>query len=469
MNNNQPVIALCPIGKFVFSHERAIENKQKTQRLLTELGIPFRDLDNVVPDGIVRTNEDIRRAIKAFSGGIDAEGQRPDALMLLHGNFGTEHAAGLIGRDLDLPTLLWGPRDAAPNADGTRDTDTLCGLLASSKVLSKLGVPFSYIENCGFDSSELHDGIRRFANAAHTAAALRTGIRVGVVGQRIDFFWTTIIDESDLLQKFKVEVLPIDMVEFLESLKNRVASDRAGYRAKAADLQKTWDISGFDTIDPLLLDLAARDELLELAEKHGLDAIAMQDFNSYVEQTGSYACLTESLVSDEIPISYESDIHGAISNVLLKRAMGDRSPAFLIEFTARHPENENAVLMWHVGAPISMLHPDERAKSGTHWILPLPEAGMTHFRLKDGDITVARFDGEQGTYKLAIGAGRTVEGPFTQNNYLWMEVDDWKTWERTLIEGPFIHHVGMCYGDCVSTLIEATKFVPHLDPVILGT
>ena len=462
MDRPSPTIALCPIGKFVFSHERAVEHTRAAKRLLEKLGIAFHDLDQVVPDGIVRTNDDIRKAIEHFRN-TDATG-----LFLMHGNFGTEHAAGLIARELSLPTLLWGPRDAAPNDDGTRDTDTLCGLFASSKVLQKLGVSFSYIRNCRFDEPELSEGIVRFLRAADAASALRRGIRVGLVGQRIDFFWTTIIDESDLLQRFHVEVLPIDMVEFLGSLRNRVSQDRKRYEQEAAEIGTTWKISGFENPDSLLLDLAARDELFELADKHDLAAVAMQDFNSYVEETGSYACFTESLVGERLPVSYESDIHGAIGNVLLRRAAGNDEPVFLTEFTARHPANENAVLLWHVGAPLSMKHPDSEAKVGNHWILPLPEGGMPHFRLKDGEVTVARFDGERGNYRLAIGKGKTVEGPYTLNNYLWMEVDDWALWEETLIKGPFIHHVGMAYGDHVGTLSDAVTFVPGLETVTLS-
>jgi hypothetical protein len=93
---------------------------------------------------------------------------------------------------------------------------------------------------------------------------------------------------------------------------------------------------------------------------------------------------------------------------------------------------------------------------------------MPHFRLKDGEVTVARFDGERGNYRLAVGTGKTVEGPHTLNNYLWMEVDDWARWEETLIKGPFIHHVGMVYGDHIRTLTDAVALVPGLEKVTLN-
>ena len=63
-------------------------------------------------------------------------------------------------------------------------------------------------------------------------------------------------------------------------------------------------------------------------------------------------------------------------------------------------QNDNAVLLWHFGAALSMRDPDSVLRLGTHWILPSDYSGMTHFKLADGPITIARFDGEGGEYKL---------------------------------------------------------------------
>jgi len=81
---------------------------------------------------------------------------------------------------------------------------------------------------------------------------------------------------------------------------------------------------------------------------------------------------------------------------------------------------------------------------------------------------VARFDGDTGDYQLAVGQGRSIPGPYTQNNYLWMEVNNWPRWERQLIEGPFIHHAAMIYGHHAAALVEAQKYIRHLKIVRLG-
>ena len=72
-----------------------------------------------------------------------------------------------------------------------------------------------------------------------------------------------------------------------------------------------------------------------------------------------------------------------------------------------------------------------------------------------------------GEYQLAIGQGRSIDGPYTQNNYVWMQVDDWPHWERTIMQGPFIHHTGMMYGHYGDVLVEACKYIPGLAPLRL--
>ncbi|MDD4891186.1 MAG: fucose isomerase, partial [Phycisphaerae bacterium] len=171
---------------------------------------------------------------------------------------------------------------------------------------------------------------------------------------------------------------------------------------------------------------------------------------------------------DRLAIGPESDIHGEISDILVRRAAMGESPGFVTDLTVRHPTNDNAVLLWHAGAPLAMRHPDAKVRLGTHWILPSPLSGMPHFRLKDGPVTIARFDGDRGQYQLAVGEGRTVPGPDTLNNYAWMQVDDWPRWERTLIQGPFIHHAAMAYGHYADAILEAARYIPQIEPVMLG-
>ena len=455
--HRRPKLGLCPIGKFVFSHEDALRVKQDLQARLQQWDLETVDLDGVIEDGIVRDHAHVDRVV----GHLRAHDV--DAVFMPHCNFGTESAVGMIGSKLGVPVLLWGPRDEAPEPDGSRLRDTLCGMLASSKVLHKLGVPFSYIENCRADNPALQHGLDTFLGAVSAAKVLRQGMRIGHIGQHIDFFWTTIVNESELLERFNVEILPIDMVTFIENVRSRLASQSDAYLKEARALGETLDVEGFGDDQPLMRILAVRDQMLAHVADDGLDALAMQDFMSLVDAMGCYCFFANSMVSNQVPLACESDIHGAISTTLLQRAGLAGGPVFLADITNRHPEDDNGVLLWHAGAPTEMCEPDYRMRLGHHWILPSPLAGMTHFPLRGGDITVARFDGDRGRYQLAVGEGRSMDGPETLNNYVWMKVDDWSRWEHLLIEGPFIHHAAMTYGHVAASLRECCKYVDGLE------
>ncbi len=460
MKRTQPVkLGLCPIGKFVFSHEDALRHKRDLQAKLRQDGVHFVDLEKVLADGMVRDQSHVQPAVRHFQ----AEGI--DALFIPHCNFGTEGAAGKIAKECNVPTLLWGPRDDAPQPDGSRLRDSLCGTLATSKVLHTLRVPFSYIPNCHLADDPFTTGLDRFLRAARVAKALRH-MRIGMIGQRIDFFWSTIVSESDLLQRFNIEVEPIEMTSLLRRVRERRDRRREAYQQEKAELQQWIEFRGFekcDDDDAVLYNFAFRDELLALAEDYRLNGFCVQSFNSIPEELGMFPSLGVAMLNDAgYPVGPESDLHGAISSVLLEAASATDEPSFLPDITIRHPENDNAVLLWHFEAPLSLRDAASKVRTGEPWILKGLPPGLLHFKLKDGPVTLARFDGDSGGYRLGFGEGHTVDGPYTQEFYAWLEVNDWPTWERQLVRGPYIHHCSCVFDHCADVLNEAGRFIPHL-------
>ena len=82
-------------------------------------------------------------------------------------------------------------------------------------------------------------------------------------------------------------------------------------------------------------------------------------------------------------------------------------------------------------------------------------------------MTIIRFDGDHGEYKLFMGHANGIEGKFTRGSYVWIEVDNWVKWERKLVEGPYVHHCVGVHADVIPVLFEAVKYIPGitLDPV----
>ena len=456
MRKNRTVkLGVCPIGKFVFSHDDAKVQKKLLFNKLDELKVDYIDIDNVIEDGLVRDHSHVEAVVKYF------KEQNIDALFVPHCNFGTESAVGLIAKQLGVPTLLWGPRDGAPLADGTRLRDSLCGMFASSKVLYKLGVKYSYIENCSVEDEPFVKGLDKFLRAVSAAKYLKQA-KIGQIGTRIDFFWCTICNESELLEKFGVQVLPFDMVDYIVAINKLADKNKKLYTAEMKDKSFIYDISGIDE-DGVIRSLAMRDVLLDYAEKHNIDAWSIQSFMSLQEALGDGIGIGESYVQEIMPIAAESDIHGAVSSIILEAAGKESAPSFFPEFTVRHPENDNAVLLWHASAAASLRDPAiKKVPVADPWILSSLPATSLQFKFKKGDITTCRFDGDGGKYRLGIGQGRIVDGPKTKESYGWLEVENWPSFERKLMEGPYPHHCSCIYGHMAEVLEEAAKFIPCL-------
>ena len=463
MKKTKPVLlGLCPIGKFVFSHQDAVVQKHRLLQKLNAWGIDTCDIDSLLTDGIVRDQKDVAKVVRHFAA------KEIDALFIPHCNFGTEGAAGMIAKHCGVPTLLWGPRDEKPLPDGSRLRDTLCGTLATSKVLHTLKVPFSYINNCDTDDPILQKGLDRFIRAVRTAKTMKT-MRIGQIGQRIGFFWSTIVSESELLNRFGVQVLPIDMVEFLEKTKEQTKKNYRTYAEELKELKDWIEFRGYENEESVLYNFAIRDEMLLLAEQHELNGFAMQTFPSIPDQLGTFGSLGVSLVNDAgYPVAAETDLHGAVSSVLLEAASSVDQPSFFPDITIRHPDNDNAVLLWHVEAPLSLREKNSKVRLDRPWILKGLSPGLLHFKLKDGPLTLCRFDGDGQNYRLGFGEGHTVQGPYTQEFYVWMEVNNWPRWERQLVDGPYIHHCSCVFDHCADVLTEATRFIPGLEPELFG-
>jgi L-fucose isomerase-like protein len=454
--HKEPLIGLCPIGKFVFSHEDAMRLKNLVQAKLDAWKIRYVDLESVLPDGMVRDQKHVEPVVRFF------QQQKIDALFIPHCNFGTEGAAGMIAKQCNVPTLLWAPRDDAPLPDGTRLRDSLCGTLATSGVLHTLRVRFSYINNCHVDDDEFHRGVDLFNRAARVVKRMRS-MKIGQIGQRIDFFWSTITNEADLLQRFGIQVMPIDLADLCRTIRRRSEANRDAYREELAAYKEWMCFNHYTNDDDILHNFALRDVLLELAHENDLDGFCLQTFSSIGNELNSFLDFGYCLIADAgYPVAPESDLHGAISSVLIEAASAGSEPSFLPEPTIRHPENDNAVLLWHGNAPLSLRKPHSSAKVDLPWILKGLPTGGVHFKLKDGPLTLCRFAGDSSGYFLGYGEGHTVDGPFTQESYVWLEVDNWPAWERQLVYGPYIHHCSCVYGHCGDVLKEAVRFLPEL-------
>ena len=457
MKKKKVKIGLAPTRRNVFSVEDSLKYKDLIEKKLESWDIDFVNLDSLNKEGLLFDRMEAEKAARIF---IDAE---VDAVFAPHVNFGTEDAVAKLARDVGKPFLLWGPRDEAPLEDGSRLRDTQCGLFATSKILSRFGVPFSYIVNSRVDSPVFERGFKNFAAAARAANSFHKA-RIGQVSTRPGDFYTVIVNEGELLERWGIETVPITLVDIEKSVLDMVKSDKR-VNDEAASLKKRVTFKEVD--EEMIKRMAAlKIMLLDWAEKENLTAISFQCWSALQLALGLVPCFVNSeLTALGIPVACETDIHGALTSILLQNASQEESPTFFCDLTIRNPENENSELLWHCGPfPHELVKDKSKAFVGKHFILPSGAPGTGNWEVKGGDVTVARLDGINGDYSLFIGHAKGCAGPFTLGTYLWIEVPDWPLWEEKLIYGPYVHHVVASHGRAAYALYEATRFIPGLKP-----
>jgi L-fucose isomerase-like protein len=215
--------------------ENALIFKNKTFEALRKIegNVEVVDIDGVVPSGIA-TDPDQVPAVTDFF-----KSKKIDALFIPHTDFGPEETVAKIAKEMNLPTLLWGPRDDSPDGDGIRIRDTQCGVLASSKVLSRFGVKFTYIENCDPADAVFKNGLNDFCR---TAAVIKTfkSMRILKIGDRPSAFFSVMYNEDELLSKFGIEACPLSVGRLSGGVKKLIQKNPPELAAQTASIFPNW-------------------------------------------------------------------------------------------------------------------------------------------------------------------------------------------------------------------------------------
>lgn len=450
-------LGYAPTRRSIFSAPDAIKYRNLTADRLKEMGVDFVDITDINSEGLLYDEDDRLKIVEKF------RAEKVDGLLLAHCNFGTEYECARLAKDLNVPVLLWGPLDERPDENGVRLRDTQCGLFATGKVLRRFQVPFTYLTNCRLSDPVFERGVRDFLAVCNVVKTFRN-IRILQMGPRPYDFWSTMANEGELLEKFNIQLAPVPLPEVTKEVKRCIAEDDG----VSETIKYCRDHMEIKVTDEQLKNVAGLACAMEhLIKKYHCNAGAIQCWNALQDELGIMPCAANSLLNEKgIPIVCETDIHGAITTLLVEAAANDGTRSFFADWTIRHPDIENGELLQHCGPwPISV----DKDKPCLTYPLAFDHPGAITAEAKHGDITLARFDGDNGEYSLLLGNAKGVDGPTCMGTYLWVEVENIKRLEAKIVEGPYIHHCTGIHKDVVPVLYEACKYMgikPDLyDPI----
>ena len=443
-----------PRGTFLTWYSAEQRGKRFTQYIeenFTSEYVSFVDNKGIGHEDLVFDDASAAQVVERF------QKEKVDAVMIINCNFGNEEAAADIAKALGKPVLLWAPLDDEYYVDGMRPTDSQCGLFGVSRQMQRFHIPFSHLPCCRVESEEFKEGFDSFVRVACMVKNF-TGLRIGQVGSRPTPFFSVIWNEGELMEKFGVRTVALNFAIIENRMK--IAAEQCG--PEIDEIEKYIRANyKMDELTPKYVRGMATMVVMykRLFEEYNLDVICAECCTATpVMFDGLAPCTVYGILNDMgYMIACESDMHCALTMVLLKCAtLGQGKPLFG-EFTVRHPENKNAELLWHCGPfPLS-----QKAESGIDSTARLVNQ-RSWFRAKDGVYTVARIDQESGNYMILPLLCETTPGPQTHGTYIWGQFQDLQKVEDRLIDGPYIHHFVEMAGDWRKEISEFCKYFPNL-------
>ncbi|MBQ9528609.1 MAG: hypothetical protein IJR68_13495, partial [Fretibacterium sp.] len=278
-------LGFAPTRRAIFSAPAAVQYRKLTAERLRELKINFVDIDDINEEGLLYDDAGLEKIIAKF------KAEKVDGLFLPHANFGTEYECARLARELNVPVLLWGPRDERPDEKGMRLRDSQCGLFATGKVLRRFKVPFTYMNNCNLTDPEFERGVRDFLAVCNVVSVFRH-TRILQIGPRPFDFWSTMCNEGELLEKFNIQLAPIPLPELYAEMKKW----REEKNEVAKVVQYCQNNMNCKIEDVYLENVATQKVAMKsLAEKYGCRAIALQCWNALQDEIGIMPCAANSL------------------------------------------------------------------------------------------------------------------------------------------------------------------------------
>ncbi|PIU29343.1 MAG: hypothetical protein COT09_01335 [Candidatus Hydromicrobium americanum] len=452
-------IGFVPSHRSPFNKEWAIDMRD---RVVKSIERNIKEIELIYPDkkltdgGLVTFMEDSEKVIKLF--------KEKDIQGLLIGmmTFGEEIPNLLIVEAFSsIPIQVFGTKEGPFTEDGNRKSDSFCGTISTASGLVRRNVKFDFSgiyfpEEEGFISD-----VKRFSKVVNAINGF-IGMKIGELGPRVAPFETCAINEVDLINRFRIKVVPYTLLQLKVDMDN---TKEDNIKEIENEIKKFYDCK---LVDDNIISKVSRLEyiLKKYAAEEKLSGFGIKCWTEMQKYIGISPCLSMGRLTDSgIMCACEVDIHGAITMVVQNLLTLNRDIPHFIDWTIQNQEDENTFLAWHCGnAPISLRCNSCVPQINTHsilgWQLGYDKSfGTVEFQLEEGLVTISRLVEINGKFKMLITTGEAFhDSRKLRGSWRWIKVDDLKKLYRTIIEEGFIHHASVISGDLRKELRTFCKF-----------
>lgn len=396
-------------------------------------------------DYVIDSPERIREAIDT----LRREGA--DIVIMLYGAFTGDDVSTSIAEQLNLPMILWAPRE--PDVHGGRLlSNALVAMTMNSASLQRLGHCPKTIYG-GLESDAAKSKIKNYIRA-YSAIKKLHGSTLGLFGYRPTAFYNSAFDERLIRKTFGMTIEETDLKVVFDrmqqvdedALKQDLEQVMGGY-ALGSDLVDEYRINHsrlYLTLKQLMEEQNYAYGVIKCWPEMGnLKAVPCAVLGRLADAGYSIAC--------------EGDVDVSLSMAMQNALTG--SANFITDLIDIN-EEQNYLTFWHCGnAAPSLHHKDCDVTLCDH---PLYNKGSA-FRavLKEGPVTVSRFCNIGGKYKLFITGGTAIKADMYTPGCMVNVVTEAPV--RSIIEGIIKegvpHHYSVVWEDVVDDMIAIAEIL----------
>lgn len=380
---------------------------------------------------------------------LRAEGA--DIVIMVYGAFTGDDVCTTIAERLNLPLILWAPRE--PDVHGGRLlSNALVAMTMNSASLLRLGHHPHTIYG-GLESEDAKNKIKNYIRAYSAIKKLR-GSTLGLFGYRPTAFYNSAFDEGLIRKTFGITIEETDLKVVFDRMQE---VDEEALSKDLAYIKELYQF-GDDFIPEYQLNHSRLFLTLKQLMQEQNYAYGVIKCWPEMGNLKAVPCAVLGRLADAgYSIACEGDMDVSLS-MAAQNALTDKSN-FITDLIDIN-EEQNYLTFWHCGnAAPSLHHKDCQVKLCDH---PLYNKGSA-FRavLKEGPVTVSRFCNIGGKYKLFITGGTAIKADMYTPGCMVNVVTEAPV--RSIIEGIIKegvpHHYSVVWEDVVDDMITLAEIL----------
>jgi L-fucose isomerase-like protein len=433
------------------------EGRRDVLEILAECGIEPVILDEQSTKlGGVETWEDAKKCAALF----DEQRHRINGILVVLPNFGDEKgvAETIKLSGLNVPILIQAYPDDLTRFSLDRRRDAFCGKISVCNNLYQYGIPFSITkQHTVFPKSDAFKAdLDEFVAVCRVVQGMRRA-RLGAVGARPNAFNTTRYSEK-LLQAFGISVSTVDLSEVFGSA-GKIGDNDRRVKERLDAIGAYVPTSGIPA--PSLVKMSKLGIVLDdWMQRHGIDATAIQCWDSLQLNYGVNVCTLMSMMSESLlPSACEVDVTGVASMYALQLASG--KPSALVDWNNNYGNDPNKCVLFHCGNWAKSFFGDVKMANAEILATTLGTEntyGTVAGRTPAGPFSCARIttDDRNGVIRAYVGDGQFVNDPLdTFGSRAVVEVPRLQELLKLICKNGFEHHAAMNASHTAKILNEA--------------